>query len=71
MTEEMGLNLTTVQKAVKKLAEKGVIVRHQKNLVAGGYVYVYECVSRAKVRGIVKGIVREWYQKVEGRIDRW
>ena len=71
MAGKMKLNLTTVQKAVKKLAEKGVIVRHQKNLASGGYVYVYECVSKDKVRGIVKGIIGNWHKKVGERIDGW
>ena len=71
MTEELGLNLTTVQKAVKKLNEKGVIIRHQKNLENGGYVYGYECGSKDKIRGIVKGIIKDWYRKVDEKIDRW
>lgn len=71
MADEMGLNLTTVQKAVKKLNEKGVIVRHQKNLENGGYVYTYECRSKDKIRGIVKGIIRDWHRKVDEKIDRW
>ena len=71
VADELKLNLTTIQKAVKKLSEKGVIVRHQRNLENGGYVYVYECVSREKVRGIVKEIIRKWAREVEKHIDGW
>ena len=71
MAEEMGLNLTTVQKAVKKLAEKGVIGRYQKNLSGGGDVCVYEGVSKGKVRRIVKGIISDWHWKVDEKIDGW
>jgi len=71
MSRKMKLNLTTVQKAVKKLNEKGVIVRHQKNLENGGYVYTYECKSKAEIRKIVKGIIGKWFGEVERRVDGW
>ena len=71
MAKGLKLDLTTVQKAVKKLAEKGVIDRHQKNLSGGGYVYFYEFSSRAKVRRIVKEIISDWHKKVDEKIDKW
>ena len=71
ISEKMSLNLTTVQKAVKKLFEKGIIIRHQKNLDNGGYVYTYECSSRVKIRGIIRNIIKNWSDKVEEAIDKW
>lgn len=71
ISKRTGLNLTTVQKAVKKLYEKGVVVRHQKNLEGGGYVYTYEGASKDKVREIVKGVIWNWANKVEEKIDKW
>jgi len=71
ISEKMSLNLTTVQKAVKKLSEKNIIIRHQKNLDKGGYAYTYECNSRIKIRETIKRIIRDWADKVEERIDKW
>ncbi len=71
ISEKLELNLTTIQKAVKKLAEKKIIVRRQKNLENGGYVYTYECNSKPAVRKIIKDIIKNWSLKVEGRIDTW
>ena len=71
IAKKMGLNLTTVQKAVKKLSEKKMIIRHQKNLDNGGYVYTYECNAKANIRKILKEIIRNWSDKVEKNIDRW
>lgn len=71
IANKMNLNVTTVQKAVKKLSEKKVILKHQKNLSNGGYVYTYECNSRIEIRKIIKGIIRNWAEKVEERIDNW
>ncbi len=71
ISKNMGLNLTTVQKAVKKLSEKNIIIRKQRNLNNGGYVYTYECNSRKKIREIIKRIIRHWSTEVEKRIDKW
>jgi predicted transcriptional regulator len=71
ISENLNLNLTTVQKAVKKLFDKGVIIRHQKNLGGGGYVYTYECNSKFEIRRIVKSVIRKWSERVEEEIDKW
>lgn len=68
---KLNLNLTTVQKAVKKLSEKRIIIRHKKNLYKGGYVYTYECNSRINIRRIIKEIIRNWSDKVEEKMDKW
>ncbi|MDH3353183.1 MAG: BlaI/MecI/CopY family transcriptional regulator [Nanoarchaeota archaeon] len=71
ISEKLGLKLTTVQKAVKKLSDKGVIVRHQKNLSGGGYVYTYECNSKERIRLVLKGIISNWSKMVNAEIDKW
>ena len=71
ISKELKLNLTTIQKAVKKLSEKNIILRHQKNLNNGGYVYTYECNLKSNIRKIIKKIIRNWSEKVETQIDKW
>jgi len=71
ISKELNLNLTTIQKAVKKLSDKKIIKRHQKNLEKGGYIYTYECNSKQDTRKIIKGIIKNWFKKVEERIDKW
>ena len=70
LSKTLKFNLTTVQKAVKKLYEKKIIIRHQKNLGPGGYLYVYECNSKMNIRKIIKEIIRNLSKKVEEKIDR-
>ena len=70
-SKKLNLNLTTIQKAVKKLSEKGIIIRHQKNLDNGGYIYTYECNSKSNIRKIIKEIIQHWTHKVEEKIDKW
>ena len=71
VAKKLNLNLTTIQKATKKLYEKEILVRHQKNLGKGGYVYVYEISSKKKIRNVLKEIIRTWSEKVEKEIDKW
>ncbi|MEW6748534.1 MAG: MarR family transcriptional regulator [Candidatus Micrarchaeota archaeon] len=66
-----GLDLTTIQKAVKKLAEKGIVSRSQKNLGGGGYLFLYQAKPRPAVRQVLKDIIRRWSRAVEDRIDEW
>jgi predicted transcriptional regulator len=71
IAEELKLNLTTIQKATKKLYEKGILIRHQKNLNNGGYVYAYEISPKSKIRHVLKNIIKNWSEKVEREIDDW
>ena len=71
ISKKLNLNLTTIQKAVKKLSEKKIIIRHQKNLTKGGYVYTYESNSKKDIKKSIKQIIRNWSDKVEKRIDGW
>ncbi len=71
VSKSIDLNLTTVQKAVKKLSDKKVIIKYQINLDNGGYVYLYVCNLKVKIRSLLKDIINNWAQKVETSIDQW
>jgi uncharacterized protein len=66
---EMGLERTTVQKAIKTLLEKRLIVRSRKNLPKGGYSYTYKINGMEEIKTRMKYIVHEWYNRVEKEID--
>jgi len=71
LSESLELNLTTIQKAVKKLSEKNIVKRYQKNLDGGGYIYLYQCNSKKNIRDILKSIIRNWSKVVEDKINEW
>lgn len=70
VSEETGFKLSTIQKALKKLYLQKIILRSQKNLDNGGYVFFYRCNSKQEIRKIIKDIIRGWSEKVEKEIDR-
>jgi len=71
LSRKTKLDLTTIQKAVKKLTEKKIISRSQKNLDTGGYVFFYKCNSKQSIRDVLKKIIRNWSENVEMHIDSW
>lgn len=71
LSEKLKLNLTTIQKATKKLSEKNIVVKKQKNLDRGGYVYCYTTNDKSIIQQELKNIIKTWSNKVEENIDAW
>ncbi len=71
ISKQTGFDLTTVQKAVKKIYGHGLIIRRQKNLAKGGYTFTYMIKSKEEIRDAIKKIIRNWTKTVEENIDRW
>lgn len=71
LAKRLGLNLSTVQRALKKLHEKDVIFRTQQNMEGGGYVFVYQPKDPKALRKKVVEIVHRWAKQVERNITKW
>lgn len=69
VADDMQLNLSTVQRAVKKLTESGIIERKQYNLKSGGYYFSYKIMSKIKVREKMLTILNEWHKKAQIKIQ--
>lgn len=70
LSHKLKLDLSTVQRGVKKLREKNIIVQSQHNLSTGGYYYYYKSNSKVKVREILKSIIKDWSKNVECAINK-
>ncbi len=71
LSKKMEFDLTTIQKALKKFSELGLVKRSQRNLGSGGYVYVYTCISKKYVREKLKEIIFKWSKNAEKEVDFW
>jgi len=71
ISKDLKLNLSTVQRGVKKLFEKEILGRRQNNLSGGGYAYVYKLKSKSEVRKIILNIIHSWVKRVEIEINKW
>lgn len=69
--KRLGKDLSTVQKALKTLVEKGLVVRYQVNLDGGGYKYYYKSISKDDIRSRVLGSLRNFEEKVLFRLNNF
>ena len=67
----LGIDRTTVQKAVGKLLAKGLLKRSQKNREKGGYEFHYSSPPPAELRGRVRAIASEWFAKFGSQLESW
>ncbi|ABE52065.1 MarR family transcriptional regulator [Methanococcoides burtonii] len=67
----MELDLSTVQRSVKKLHEKKILTRSQNNLDGGGYSFIYKINNKKEIKELIMGIVSKWAAKVEQELEDW
>jgi predicted transcriptional regulator len=67
----MKLDRTTVQKSIKKLADKDLVFRQQINLDKGGYTFEYTIKNKAEIKRRMEKIVENWYDEVLKEIRKW
>ncbi len=70
ISKDMGLERTTIQKAMKSLVGKGLAKRTQKNLSGGGYVFFYKPDNKDEIKNKMKEITYNWYKNVKAGIDK-
>ena len=74
-TEELAVKLnldqSTIQRSVKKLYEKGLIIRSQMNKEGGGYLFYYKIKNKAEINYMILGIIDNWVGVVKENIKRW
>ena len=71
ISKKLALDLTTVQRSVKKLRERGVVQRRQENLSGGGYVFLYQIEDKRKIREVISDIVMSWARTVKAELQKW
>ena len=69
--EVMKKDRTTIQKAIKKLFGKQLVLKHQVNLDTGGYTFVYKVKDREYIRKTILDIVNVWYANVVESVSKW
>jgi len=71
ISKKLDLDLSTVQRAVKKLYEQKVLVRFQNNLNGGGYVFAYQIKDKDSLRKLILEIIAKWTKRVESELEKW
>lgn len=71
IARQMHLDRTTVQKSIKRLTEKELVLRIQKNLKKGGYIFVYFIKDKKIIKERMSEIVKKWHDNVQKEISKW
>jgi predicted transcriptional regulator len=70
LAKELQLDLSTIQRSVKKLFEKDIISRSQFNL-SSGYLYKYSIKDRNTIKEKMLIVIKGWIGGVENSIRAW
>jgi len=71
LAKKLNLNLSTIQRSLKRMHEKGIIIRRQNNLDRGGYTYMYQIKSKKELIQIINSVVQNWTKNVESELEKW
>ncbi|MGV8162279.1 MAG: helix-turn-helix domain-containing protein [Candidatus Nanoarchaeia archaeon] len=71
ISKELKLDLSTIQRCVKSLHEKELLIRRQENLDSGGYIFRYQLKKREELRQRIKDTVSRWVARVNDELDKW
>ena len=71
LSKVLKLDISTVQRSVKKLHEKEILQRSQQNLDGGGYVFKYKINSRTKIKNIIMTVVNSWADRLGQELEKW
>lgn len=71
LSKALKLDISTVQRSVKKLHEKDIIQRSQQNLDGGGYIFIYKVSSIEKIKTIIMSVVQSWAERLEQELEIW
>ncbi|PIY60146.1 MarR family transcriptional regulator [Candidatus Woesearchaeota archaeon CG_4_10_14_0_8_um_filter_47_5] len=67
----MNLERSTVQKSVKRLAEKNLVLRIQENLDAGGFLFHYQTKNKESIKQKMLKTIETWTDEVKNEIEKW
>jgi predicted transcriptional regulator len=71
VSKKLKIDLSSAQRSLKKLREKGLVKRKQINLSSGGYVYKYSSKPKSEIKGMILDIVKSWSKRVEEELELW
>ena len=69
LSKKMGLERTTLQKALKKLLDKKLVKRRQVNIKTGGYFFLYNVKNKDSIKMRLLEIIRQWEKTAEEEIQ--
>lgn len=70
IAKKLNLDLSTIQRSIKKIYDKNFLTRSQINLHRG-YVFLYRIKSKKIVKDLIMSIINNWVKSFEDNLKRW
>ncbi len=71
IASNLDLDLSTVQRSLKKMHQSEIVRRSQINLKFGGYSYAYCICDKKSIKDKIKAIINNWVEKFNTEINKW
>jgi predicted transcriptional regulator len=71
IAKTLKLELSTVQRSMKKLSSKKIVRKSQINLSSGGYSFFYCICDKREIKSIIKQIIQKWYNEFDQELNKW
>jgi predicted transcriptional regulator len=71
ISSKLSLELSTVQRSLKKMYQEKIVKRSQINIKSGGYSFVYCICDKKEIKDKIKGIINNWTEKFNLEINNW
>jgi predicted transcriptional regulator len=70
IAQEIELDRTTVQKSMKGLLDRDIVLRKQMNLDSGGYVFLYCVKHKDELKKQMETIIQSWSTSAVNQLDK-
>ncbi len=70
ISELLKLDRTTIQKAIKNLADKELVKKTQRNAPGGGRSFLYSIETKKEIKDKIKNLISKWCEEVEDAINK-
>ncbi|MBT4375949.1 MarR family transcriptional regulator [archaeon] len=71
LAKELKLDKSTIQRSVKNLHGKNLVIRGQINQSVGGYIFLYRIKEKNKIRKMVSDTIDNWAKVFQDKIKKW
>jgi len=71
LSKKLNLDKSSVQRSIKKLYEKNLVVRSQVNQSVGGYLFLYGIKDKTLIKKVVADILDSWVEIFKKKLSGW
>ena len=71
LSKKLKLDKSTIQRSVKKLHERNLVIRSQINQTVGGYIFLYKIKNKENIKKIVNETLDNWVGTFKKRLSSW